>query len=164
MAKVLALALAAAGCVSAQTYAVQTFAGGVVPQNIAANAASLGGIYGAAVDTMGNVYLSLADYDMVARIDASTGRLTRVAGGAHGFSGDGGPALSARLNGPGALAVDAAGNLYVADFQNGCVRMVANGVITTVAQVAAGGLAEMLPAPFMLRISTTTWSARSPAG
>ena len=141
MAKVIALVLAATLSASAQTYTVQTFAGGVAPDGLAASAASLGGIYGTAMDANGNVYLSLADYDMVARIDAATGMLTRVAGGAHGFGGDGGPALSARLNGPGALALDAAGNLYIADFQNARVRMVVNGYISTVAQCSAGGLA-----------------------
>jgi uncharacterized protein (TIGR03437 family) len=58
-----------------------------------------------------------------------------VAGnGTEGFSGDGGPAASAELDFPAAIAVDAAGNLYIADFNNGRIRMVTpGGTITTVA-------------------------------
>ncbi len=50
-----------------------------------------------------------------------------------GFGGDGGPATSAQLNGPSGVAVDSAGNLYIADSYNDRVREVSNGVITTVA-------------------------------
>jgi len=60
--------------------------------------------------------------------------ITTVAGnGTQGFSGDGGPAASAQLWGPHGLAADSAGNLYIADTLNGCIRKVSNGVITTVA-------------------------------
>jgi uncharacterized protein (TIGR03437 family) len=57
-----------------------------------------------------------------------------VAGnGSPGFSGDGGPATEAQIPSPGGIAVDAAGNLYIADGANARVREVSNGVITTVA-------------------------------
>jgi len=60
--------------------------------------------------------------------------ITTVAGnGTEGFSGDNGPATSAQLNNPGGVAVDSAGNLYIADSGNVRVRKVSNGVITTVA-------------------------------
>src|SRR5208282_6257822 len=55
-----------------------------------------------------------------------------VAGG--GSGGDGGAATNASLSFPGGVAVDAAGNLFIADTSKRCIRMVnANGVITTVA-------------------------------
>jgi sugar lactone lactonase YvrE len=68
------------------------------------------------------------------------GTITTVAGtGAPGFSGDGGPATNATLNSPEAVAVDAAGNVYIADSSNNRVRMVSTkGVISTVAGNGSG--------------------------
>src|SRR5579871_5935834 len=141
---VVAFAAAALG----QNYTIQTFAGGGVPQNIAAVSASLGAVTGIATDSVGNVYIALPNYSAVVKMDV-TGNLTLVAGnGKPGFSCDNGPATSAQLNlnvAPaiaglcqcpipgGGLAVDAAGNLYIADSGNNRVRKVSNGVITTVA-------------------------------
>src|SRR5205814_1759057 len=57
-----------------------------------------------------------------------------VAGnGTDGFSGDNGPATSAQLNFPTGVAVDSAGNLYIADNENHRIRKVSDGMITTVA-------------------------------
>jgi len=69
----------------------------------------------------------------VRMIDTS-GRITTVAGtGVPGYTGDGGPATLAALNEPAGLAVDDAGNLYIADAGNGAIRMVdTRGIITTV--------------------------------
>ena len=65
----------------------------------------------------------------------TNGTITTLAGtGVSGYGGDGGQATSAQLNGPQAVAVDASGNVYIADTANNRVRKVAsNGVITTVA-------------------------------
>jgi DNA-binding beta-propeller fold protein YncE len=58
-----------------------------------------------------------------------------------GFSGDGGPATSALLNGPSGVAVDGSGNLFIADLYNARIRRVsADGIITTVAGNAISGL------------------------
>jgi hypothetical protein len=66
-------------------------------------------------------------------LDAATGLLTPAAGnGTTGFSGDNGPAVNAQLNGAEGVALDSAGNLYIADSQNFRIRRVTNGVITTV--------------------------------
>ena len=66
--------------------------------------------------------------------------ITTVAGnGTRGFSGDNGPATSAQLYGPSGVAVDSAGNLYIADSGNNRIRKVSNGVITTVAGNGTGG-------------------------
>jgi DNA-binding beta-propeller fold protein YncE len=83
--------------------------------------------------------LFLADYrnDRIRRIrpDGAGHVIDTVAGnGTYGYSGDGGPATSASLRGPADVAVDADGNLYIADTFNACIRRVdADGIITTFA-------------------------------
>ena len=89
---------------------------------------------GVARDSRGNVYI--ADFvNNVVRKVTPGGAISTVAGdGTQGYSGDGGQATSAQLAYPSSVAVDAASNLYIADYLNSCVRKVdANGVITTVA-------------------------------
>lgn len=89
-----------------------------------------------AKDASGNLYLSESSGHRVRKVDP-TGIITTVVGtGVAGFGGDGGPATAARLNYPAGLAVDSAGNLYIADSQNAVVRKVdAAGTITTVAGI-----------------------------
>jgi uncharacterized protein (TIGR03437 family) len=126
--------LAMASSALAQTYTIKTFAGGALPENVAGVSAYLGGVYGIAIDNLGNVFLALGDYDMVVRVDANTEVVTLVAGtGTAGYNGDNIPAASAQLSGPTGLAVDAAGDLYIADAGNFRVRVVSGGIITTVA-------------------------------
>jgi uncharacterized protein (TIGR03437 family) len=87
---------------------------------------------GVAVDSAGNLYIADTRNYRIRKV--SGGVITTVAGnGTEGFSGDNGPATSAQLNNPGGVAVDSAGNLYIADSGNVRVRKVSNGVITTVA-------------------------------
>jgi len=65
---------------------------------------------------------------------SASGTITTVAGsGRQGYSGDGGQATNALLNYPQGVALDASGNLYIADTLNNAVRMVHNGIISTVA-------------------------------
>jgi streptogramin lyase len=115
---------------------VQGFSGDGGP----AVAAQLRSTYGVAVDRHGNVYI--ADYESyrVRRVSPG-GTITTFAGtGAGGFSGDGGPATSARLNAPIAIAMDGQGNLYIADFNNARVRKVSpGGTITTFAGTGVPG-------------------------
>ena len=89
---------------------------------------------GVAVDSAANIYVSDTASHVVRRI-APNGTITRYAGtGQEGFGGDNGPATAAMLNKPQGLAVDSAGNLYIADFQNARIREVnVAGSITTVA-------------------------------
>jgi sugar lactone lactonase YvrE len=91
---------------------------------------------GIAIDKGGNFYFADSIYDVVWKQDASTGNLSVIAGtGVAGYSGDNGPAVSAQLNYPQGVAVDASGNVYIADEDNNRVRMVSaqTGVITTIA-------------------------------
>jgi sugar lactone lactonase YvrE len=89
---------------------------------------------GLAVDGNGNLYISDSANNRVRRISPD-GLITTIAGtGAAGFSGDGGPATQATFYVPDGLAIDAAENLYVADYGNSRVRKIGpEGVISTVA-------------------------------
>jgi trimeric autotransporter adhesin len=86
-------------------------------------------------DAEDNLFISDMNNNRIRRVDKITGIITTVVGGFRGFSGDGGPARNAELNAPWGLAVDAAGNLFIADSGNGRIRRVdaLNGIITTVA-------------------------------
>jgi len=111
--------------------------------------ASLNQPTGVAVDAQGNVYIADASNNVIRRVDAVTGIITTVAGdfaadqandGLGGFSGDGGPATSAQLNDPQGVAVDGAGDLFIADTFNNAIREVTpNGIISTVVNSASAG-------------------------
>ena len=110
-----------------------------------ATGASLNTPTGVAVDGGGNMYIADQGNNVIRRVDAVTQIITTVAGGGTAPSGtdqlgDGGPAVSAILSGPQSVAVDAGGNLYIADDFNNLVRTVnaATGIITV---VAGGGTA-----------------------
>ena len=84
------------------------------------------------VDPQGNVYVSEFEGNRIRRINLD-GSITLIAGtGARGRSGDYGPATLATLNSPAGLALDAGGNLYIADSGNSQIRKIAGGMITTV--------------------------------
>ena len=87
-----------------------------------------------AVDASGNLYIA-DQYNNRIRKVGTNGVITTVAGnGTQGYSGDGGPATSAELNQPEGVALDASGNLFIADFGNSRIRKVGTaGMITTVA-------------------------------
>ena len=126
------------------TGAIATIAGGYhggfAGDGGSATAARFNSPRGAALDADGNLYVADTFNDRVRRIDAA-GVITTVAGtGEPGYSGDGGPATAARLNAPRGVALDADGNLYVADTFNNRVRRIdAAGVITTVAGTGEPG-------------------------
>jgi len=92
--------------------------------------------YGVAVDGAGNVYIGDSDNYRVRKVTASTGIITTVAGdGTYGYNGDNIPATEAELDAPEGVAVDSAGNIYIADFWNCRIRKVtaSTGYISTVA-------------------------------
>jgi uncharacterized protein (TIGR03437 family) len=89
---------------------------------------------GVTVDSSGNLYI--ADYcGQTVRKVTPNGIITTVAGnGTAGYSGDGGPATSAELDGPYRVTVDTSGNIYIPDSSNSVIRKVAaDGTISTVA-------------------------------
>jgi hypothetical protein len=100
-----------------------------------ATAAKLYSPFGVAIDARNNIYIADDDNYRVRRVDGVTGTITTLAGnGTNGFSGDGGPATAASLGEVAAVAVDASGNVYIADPGNARVRKVDSaGVITTFA-------------------------------
>lgn len=93
-----------------------------------------------AMDTAGNFYFP--SYQMagtqIMKVTVSTGILTVVAGsGTYGYTGDGGPALSANLGFADSIAVDKRGNIYIADTTNCAIRKVtvSTGIITSLVGV-----------------------------
>jgi uncharacterized protein (TIGR03437 family) len=97
-----------------------------------ATSAQLSGPQGVAVDGAGNVYIADTGNSRVREVSGST--ITTVAGsGTPGYAGDGGAAASAKLYSPVGLALDAKGNLYIADTNNSAIRKVTSGTISTVA-------------------------------
>ncbi len=105
-----------------------------------ATAATLSGPTGTAIDTLGNLYIADQILPRIRKINAA-GTITTVAGdGTAGFGGDGGPATSANLSNPQYVAVDAVGNLYIADSGNNRIRKVNEaGIITTIAGNGTAG-------------------------
>ncbi|MDR3724878.1 MAG: Ig-like domain repeat protein [Terracidiphilus sp.] len=127
--------------------------GVLVPGNlipVAGSGAYLGSIYdgytatlaelylptSVAIDGSGNLYIADSLHNRIRKVTASTGVISTICGnGNPAYSGDGGLATSATLNTPSGVALDGAGNLYIADTGNNVIRMItaANGNIETVA-------------------------------
>jgi sugar lactone lactonase YvrE len=125
--------------VDALTGTITTVAGNGIPGDSGddgpATSAEMLFPFRVAVDGAGNLYIA-DDNNRIRKVDAATGFITTVAGnGTAGFSGDNGPATAAQLNGPRGVALDAAGNLFVAEYVNSRIRRVdaITGIITTVA-------------------------------
>jgi hypothetical protein len=110
------------------------------PNNVPAIDANLYNPYGVAVDSSGNYYISGYNQNRVFKVNATTKVITVVAGsGAQGYSGDGvvGGAGNASLNRPFGVAVDSAGNVYIADNGNCVIREVTTAAtISTIAGTA----------------------------
>ncbi len=92
-----------------------------------------------AVDSAGNVYIADTYNHAIRKVTGTV--ITTIAGtGVAGFSGDGGPASKAKLSHPEGVAVDAAGNVYIADSFNNRIRRVgSDGVITTIGGTGVAG-------------------------
>ncbi len=131
--------------VDAVTGVISTVAGtgvfGFGGDGFAATSAGILQPLAVAVDTAGNLFITHSLSNRVRRVDAATGVISTVAGGGVEEPGDGGPATSARLSGPEGMALDAAGNLFIADRSNRRIRRVdgVTGIISTVAGNGIGG-------------------------
>ncbi len=94
---------------------------------------------GLAFDAAGNLYVADTDNNIVLQVTVD-GIISTVAGsGEQGFGGDGGAATSAQLDSPAGIAIDGAGNLYVADSHNNRIREVSGGTIQTIAGNGVAG-------------------------
>lgn len=95
---------------------------------------------GVAVDLAGNLYIADAKNNVVRKVGANDTVTTFAGTGVAGYSGDGGTAKAARLNHAAGVAVDASGNVYIADQNNYTVRKVSStGIITSLAGNGAAG-------------------------
>ena len=112
-----------------------------------ATSAQLNNPYRVAVDTAGNLYIADTYSNRIRKVDAKTQVITTVAGnGAAGYAGDGSSATSAQLNYPAGVALDAAGNLYIADQSNSRVRAVntqASAISVLGVTIAPGNIATV---------------------
>jgi uncharacterized protein (TIGR03437 family) len=93
-----------------------------------------------AVDKSGNLFFSDGANNRIRKV-STNGIISTVAGtGAAGFSGDGGPATLASLNMPQGIALDAAGNLFIADYNNNCIRQMLAVTSPSIPAVSANGI------------------------
>jgi hypothetical protein len=106
-----------------------------------ATAALLSNPYGVEIDRDGNLLIGDITNQVIRKIDLSTGIITTIAGAhASGYSGDGGPATSARLNTAYTATGDGAGNIYIADNKNNVIRKIdTSGMISTFAGTGTAG-------------------------
>jgi trimeric autotransporter adhesin len=130
--------------IDAVTGLASTFAGNgnthYLVNNIPATAASLYFPASVVADRYNNIYVCELGHHAIRKIEAGTGIITTVAGnGLAGYSGDGGPATSARLLNPRWICLDTAGNLLIADAGNHRIRKVdlLTGFISTVAGIGS---------------------------
>lgn len=145
------MSLLAATDTVAKSYTIQTVAGS---DNVGDSGPALAAVFsqteGIAVDRAGNIYIADADDNRIRKISPD-GLIHTFAGtGIAGFSGDGGPAGAAQFNHPYGLAIDAVGNLFIADLGNARIREITtDGNIRTVAGSGAtvpDGIGTLVPA------------------
>ena len=126
--------------VDAVTGFITTYAGvqgyaGYSGDNVLATKSTLQTPWGLTVGPDNALYIADLSNNRIRRVDPSTNIMTTVAGsGNGGYNGDAGPAVQAGIEGPAAVAVDPAGNLYIGDSGNNCVREVnaTTGIISTI--------------------------------
>jgi len=129
--------------VNISTGVISTVAGngtqGLTGDGSAATAAELSYPNAVAIDVAGNVFISDTGNSRIREVTISNGLISTIAGTTVGFSGDGGPAISAQLNRPSGLNFDASGNLFIADNFNFVIREISGTTINTVVGNHTGG-------------------------
>ncbi len=119
---------------------ITTVAGHILNDGDYATDATLGFAYGSAIDALGNIYIADTYNNRIRKVGVNGIITTVVGNGIPTYSGDGGLATNASLKSPQGVALDAAGNLFVADSSNSRIRKVdTNGIISTVAGTGAFG-------------------------
>jgi len=105
-----------------------------------ATLATLDGPFAIAISTSGDIFFTETDNNCIRKIDSS-GTISTIAGtGTSGYNGDGIQATMAQLNGPGGIAIDNTGNIYVADGGNHRIRRIdVSGAIMTIAGTGMPG-------------------------
>lgn len=123
---------------------VHTVAGGFLGDGASATSAALVFPEALAVDKSGSLYIADWAGNRIRKVSA--GKITTIAGtNVNGYSGDGGPATAALLNGPLGVAADSNGNVFIADTGNGSIRKVntAGTISTFASNLNFSGLAQM---------------------
>lgn len=134
------------------------------PNNVQATAAALAAPAQIAYDAAGNLYIADLNNNVIRKVDLA-GIVTTVAGtGEQGFAGDGGPATSAQLDSPAGVAVNAAGDIYIADTYNQRIRKVSGGTITTIAGTGVAGFSGDSGAAASAQLSNPTALAIDSSG
>lgn len=132
--------------INVATGKMSTFAGtgggGYSGDGGSAISASIDGPEHVFADTIGNILIADQYNHRIRKVDVNTAIIITIAGnGTAGFSGDGGPAVNARLNQPTGLFVDKQNNIYIAEYGNGTIRKIdaVTGIITTAAGTGVTG-------------------------
>jgi hypothetical protein len=129
---------------------ITTFAGNGIASELGnggpATAAGVGWPWAVATDAFGNVYIAQAPFDIIRMVNLmDTISLFTGTGSPFGFSGDGGPPTAAEINAPHGIALDAFGNLYIADQENGRIRKISN--ITGIDRIKKDNSVAVYPNP-----------------
>jgi uncharacterized protein (TIGR03437 family) len=151
--------------------AISTFAGsgtaGSSGDGGPAASAELNAPFGLTLDSTGNLYITEFSGDRVRKVSVSGGTISTVAGdGIGGYTGDGSLAVNAELSGPKAVAVNASGDIYIADAVNNVVRLVAaaTGKISTAVGTGASGFSGDLGLATAAQLTNPTGVALDSAG
>ena len=137
---------------------------GYTGDNGPAASALIGTPQGLAVDSSGNLYISDSVNNVVRKVTASGTISTFAGNGKTGYTGTNGPAIGASLNAPNGLALDAAGNLYIAETNNNRVMKVSAGTITVYAGNGVNSLSASTGTALTLPLSSPAGLAFDTAG